>query len=164
MASQWTAVPINFEFPRWEGKIFWVDKYGVRHQIAPSIAPSSGGPNTISAPGAWTVPAAMAIGQVIFPTGSYTAIAADNGSVATGPAIGIIVQKPTATTATVVYQGEVTNAVGLGAGLQYYLGANGGLILKGAVPSVLGTIVQPIGVAHSATNIIVNFAASYILE
>lgn len=108
----------------------------------------------VSASGQFTVPAGVAVGDVVYITGSLAADQADNTSVATAPAVGIVVAKPLATTATVAYLGEVAGFVGLTAGAVYYLGTLGGMTTT--PPNVGGNVIQRIGVAISATALLLN--------
>ena len=111
-----------------------------------------GGSAIVSAVGAWTVPAAVAVGDAVYVTGSFAADKADNTSLPTTPAIGIVIAKPLATTATVAYAGEVTVLAGLTAGAVYYLGVAGAITT--VAPGAPGNVIQRLGTAASATTLL----------
>jgi hypothetical protein len=56
-------------------------------------------------------------------------------------------------TATVFKEGTVTGLSGLTVGSTYYLGTGGALVLAAAAPSAVGTIIQIIGKAVTATSV-----------
>jgi hypothetical protein len=119
-------------------------------------APTPGaaaGSSLISAAGAYTVPGAVAVGDIVYSTGSFTADVADRTAPATMPAIGVVVAKPIATTATILYYGEAAVFGGLTPGAEYFVGVAGAVETPGT--NVSGEVVQRIGVAISATTILV---------
>ncbi len=71
----------------------------------------------------------------------------------TKPAIGIVIAKPTPTTATVRWYGEIGGFVGLVSGATYFLGTIAGAIADVA-PVGLGNIVQRLGVARNTTTLL----------
>jgi hypothetical protein len=115
---------------------------------------SSAGKQVVSDPGAWTVPNTVSVGDLVYGTGAFTADAADNTSVATAPAIGVVIAKPLATTATVAYLGEVGAFAGLTPGAIYYLGTAGAVTTT--PPASVGNVVQRVGVAADATTMVLN--------
>ena len=118
-----------------------------------SWVPSPFGSNdVVSAPGAYTVPGAVAIGDIVFITGASTADVADRTAPGTMPAVGVVVGKPIATTATVLYAGEASVFVGLTPGAEYWVGVGGAIESPSA--AVNGEIVQRIGIAKDATTLI----------
>jgi hypothetical protein len=117
--------------------------------------PASAGSGLVSLPGAWTVPAGVAVGDVVYGTGSFAADVADRNAVATMPALGLVIAKPLATTATLLYMGESPAIfVGLTPGAEYYVGLLGAIETPSA--AVDGDVVQRVGVAASATVLIFN--------
>jgi len=100
------------------------------------------------------VDAGVAVGELVFVSGAFAADEADNTSLATGPAIGVVVAKPTAVTATVAYRGQVGVFGGLTPGAIYYLGTAGGLTTS--APAAVGNVIQRIGVAADATTMILD--------
>lgn len=113
-----------------------------------------GGSGVISNPGAWTVPGTVSVGDVVYGTGAFTADQADNTSTATAPALGVVIAKPLATTATVQYLGETAAFAGLTPGAMYYLGTSGGITT--VAPNTPGNVVQRLGIAADANTLILN--------
>jgi hypothetical protein len=110
-----------------------------------------------SAAGAWIVPLSVSVGDVVYGTGTNTADRADNGSVTTGPAFGVVTAKPTGVTATVAYLGEIGAFAGLTGGLDYWLGLLGAVTSVPLDPQVeagTGKISQYLGRAKNATTLI----------
>lgn len=114
--------------------------------------PPSAGATVQSADGAWTVPSGVAVGDLVYVTGSFQADEADNDSLATAPAIGVVIAKPTATTATLAYFGETAVFSGLTPGVSYFLGENGGV--TATAPSTSGEVVQRVGVAVASNTLL----------
>lgn len=104
----------------------------------------------VSAPGAFTVPVAVVVGDLVYITGAFAADEADASAPATTPAIGVVVAKPLATTATLRYFGEAGVFAGLTPGASYFLDTTPGGITTVA-PSLPGQVVQRLGVALSGT-------------
>lgn len=113
-----------------------------------------GGSAIVSPAGAWTVDAGVAVGELVYVSGAFTADEADNTSLATGPAIGVVVAKPSAVTATIGYRGQISVFGGLVPGAIYYLGTAGGLTTS--APATVGNVIQRIGVAADATTMILD--------
>jgi hypothetical protein len=118
-----------------------------------------GGTGIISLVGAWTVPAGSADGDLLYVTGDFIADLADASAPGTTPAMGMIIDKPTATTATVLYLGEspVGLLAGLSVGSEYFLSlVAGGIIIEGSAPIDVGEVVQRVGVAITGTQLLFN--------
>jgi hypothetical protein len=117
--------------------------------------PASAGSSIVSAPGAWTVPIAVVVGDIVYATGAFTADVADRTSKATMPAIGVVIAKPIATTATLLYYGEIPAgifpALTFIPGTEYWVGVAGSAETPGT--SVAGEVVQRVGVAISDTQL-----------
>ena len=113
--------------------------------------------------GAFTVPVGVAVGDLVYSTGNYTADKADNGSQSTAPAIGMVIAKPTATTATVAYAGEIPGFVGLIAGTQYFLGTSGAMVVGAGVPTAPLSISQEIGTALNGTTLLLAIKQHIVL-
>jgi hypothetical protein len=113
-----------------------------------------GGSQVVSGVGAIAVPAGVAVGDVVYVSAADSADQADNTSAATTPAIGVVLAKPTAVTATVLYLGEAPVFVGLTPGVEYFVGLVGGITT--VAPTGSGDIVQRVGVALNATTLIFN--------
>lgn len=91
--------------------------------------------------------------DTVYLSGFETVDQADASNLATCPVAGIVVAKPTATTATVLHTGEVTGLSGLTTGSQYFLGAAPGATSPTA-PTGAGQVVQNLGRAISTTKLL----------
>lgn len=101
----------------------------------------------------FTVPAAVVVGDLVYLTGADTADRADNTSETTTPARGIVLSKPTSTTAILVTSGEVSGFSGLTPGANQFLGTAGGLI-ESVAALIDGNFVQRVGEAINATTLL----------
>lgn len=100
----------------------------------------------------YTVASGVSVGDVVYITGADAAAKADNTALATANAIpGIVVEKPTTTTAIVALAGELDLFSSLTPGAIYYLGTSGGL--TATPPTAALTVVRRIGVAKNATTL-----------
>lgn len=106
--------------------------------------------------GFFTVPAGVSVLDLVYVSGVDAMDAADNSSTATAPVKGIVIDKPTATTATVQYMGHVSGFAGLTAGADLFLGTSGGYVLAGGLPTAPGSVVQKIGKALDPTTILLD--------
>lgn len=102
-------------------------------------------PGIGSFPGVFTVPIAVAVGDVVYSTGANSADVADDSTIARLPALGVVLEKPTPTTATVFYRGEVNVLSGLTPGATYFVGTLGAVTTT--PPSAVGRYIQSVGVA-----------------
>lgn len=108
----------------------------------------------ISPPGFYAVSAGVAVRDLVYISGDNAMEAADNSSIATAPVKGIVVAKPTSTTATVLYFGKVDGFAGLSAGQDLFLGTSGGYVTAGSLPTTPGSIIQKIGSAIDSDTIL----------
>lgn len=121
---------------------------------APAAAAGTTAEIIQSAAGAWTVPTGVNVGNVVRLTSAWNADTAANTSVSAAlPFLGIVVAKPTTTTATLVYLGPVSGFVGLSVGSTYFIGTGGGLTTT--APVAAGTVIQPVGLAIDTTVLLV---------
>lgn len=111
----------------------------------------------------YTVGTGVAVNDAVYVTGVDTADKADADSVTTGPVIGIVFSKPTATTAYIQYSGELTGFAGLTSGATYFLSQTAGGITATA-PTANGTVMQKVGVARNATTLVVNVEPTIIIN
>lgn len=98
-----------------------------------------------------TVPTAVSVNDIVYITGDYTADRADNGAVGTTPGIGVVISKPTSTTAKIRFYGVLSGFSGMTPGAAQFLGSLGALIEPGSLPSTPGSVIQRLGMALSAT-------------
>lgn len=118
-----------------------------------------GGPEDL----VYVVPTSVKLGDFVYSTGALAADRADNGSQATIPTLGIVVAKPTTTTARIVSEGEVDGLSGMTPGADQFLGTAGARIEAGSLPSAPGSVVQQLGVAVSATTILLGLRQVIVL-
>lgn len=88
---------------------------------------------------------------------------ASNSGIATAPAIGVIVRKPSSQTATVLYLGTLNGYSELTPNADLFLGAAGTLIERADLPITPGSVVQRVGKALSATTVLFTFDPPSIL-
>lgn len=123
--------------------------------LAPPIVPPSPNP-FISGTGQWSVPAPVPVGALVRVSGPFQAALASNVAEASAPAIGVVLAKPTPTTATLAYLGTIDLFAGLTLGADYFLGVNGAIVDAGGLPVLPGEVVQLLGKAVSATSLLLN--------
>lgn len=128
----------------------------VTGQIDPSLVSTGPGSSASVVSGiTFTVPAYVLVEDVLFQTGASTADRASNNAIITTPALGIVIAKPTATTATVALYGDVP-MTGLTAGAVYYLGTAGGITstpLDPTNPVNVNRVYQKLGRALTTTTL-----------
>jgi len=105
--------------------------------------------------GQFTVPIGVVFHDLVYMTGGLTADKADNSSLVTAPIVGIVTEKVTDTTATLVFFGVVTGFSGLTPGSDLFLGTSGGIITP-PLPETPGTVIQKIGQALSSTTLLLD--------
>jgi hypothetical protein len=116
------------------------------------IGPTAAAP-TVGGTFSFVVP--TVVGDAVFKTGVAGEVApADNASVATAPAIGIVTAVPLPGTAVVAFVGEV-GVAGLVPGTIYWLGSAGGLVTPGPVATP-GTVVQILGIAKDPGTLVLD--------
>ena len=94
------------------------------------------------------------VGTLVYFSGAAEAKAADNSSLTTAPARGVIVAKTAVSVATILYVGEIGGFAGLIPGDDVFLGTSGGLIQAAGLPTAPGTIIQKVGSALAADRIL----------
>jgi len=98
-----------------------------------------------SYPGAFTVPSSVAVGDIVCVTGANSADVADDSTITKLPAMGVVLQKLSTVTATLLYRGEAHIFSGLTPGARYFIATSGGLTLTPT--DVVGKYIQSVGVA-----------------
>lgn len=111
--------------------------------------------------GNYTCPGSVAIGDVVYLTGSLAVDKADNTLPATTPILGIVSEKPTLTTATIIYAGEISAYGGLVPNTSYFLGVAGSI--TSTPPSTTGTVIQRVGIAVSNSTLILRIGEKILL-
>lgn len=122
--------------------------------MAEIIIPGGSSDSLVSGTGEYAVPMASVVGQLVYISGDKTADIADNSSTATAPARGVIIAKPTAIRATLLFSGKVDGYSGLTPKEMLFLGSSGGLITDSSLPTNPGEVVQKVGVAVSPTTVL----------
>jgi len=100
--------------------------------------------------GQYTVPSGLQLRRLVYLTGPDTVEHADNSAIATAPVIGMSIEKPTSTTATIVFYGVITGFTGLTPGTDLFLGTDGQIIVP-PLPTTPGTVIQKVGQALTST-------------
>lgn len=106
----------------------------------------------------YSCPATVAVRDVVYLSAADAVDKADADDPAKFPAIGFVVTKPSATTCTVRYAGELGGFSGLTLGSTYYSATTPGGIARvgdGDFPTALGSVVQELGFARNATTLAV---------
>ena len=115
--------------------------------------PSTVAGQLTSLPGEYSDPDNNAVGTLVYMSGDKEVRAASNSSILTAPAAGIILEKLTPTTATILYAGEANFYAGLTPG-DVFLGASGNLIQSGSLPSASGSVLQKVGKVKAPDTIV----------
>lgn len=102
----------------------------------------------------------VAVNNFVYLDGNGTLQRASNGASSTARPYGVVVTKPTSTTATVVRIGERTGFLGIVPNTIYYLGTNGGIVDR---PPDTGIIV-PVGIGKNGTTIFVRLSNNVIFN
>lgn len=120
----------------------------------------------VSSEGQWTVPAGTAIGNLVRVSGNFTGDFADNGSALTGSSVGMIIAKPTPTTATLVYGGRISGLIGLSVGSSYYLSTVGTMTSTPLDPNLIsnsGRVHLFLGQAISGNDLLLRIGEPAVL-
>lgn len=138
-------------------------------RVGPQGAPGPQGPQgpagTDGASFTASCLAGLAVGQIVRVTGAGPTVAAvDLDDVAQMPACGLVVSKPTSTTATVQIAGLVSGLSGLTPGGRYTVGPGAVLLLGGPPRPLSGQrAVQLVGEALDATRLALRFSSTFTL-
>ena len=136
-------------------------------EVLLTIAATSTAVQLRSGEAVWTVPSSVAVGDIVRVTGNYSAGWASNVAIGNASGVlGVVVDKPTTTTATVAYGGEVTMAIAITAGTSYYLGVDGALITTPLDPIAnagSGLVHKKIGFGISSTKILLHPESEIVL-
>lgn len=122
--------------------------------------PSSPYSNAIT--GNYSCDAGVSVNDVVYVSSADTVAKADSDNISAQPLIGLVLDKPTSTTAVVIYYGEISGFSSLSVGETYYLSTNPGQITNIA-PSSMGSIVQRVGFAKNSTTLVVMIDRDYIV-
>ena len=127
------------------------------------LTPRAGGGSAarVTSVTVYTVPVAVNVGNVVYLTGANAVDDGDNTSTSTVPVMGLVISKPTTTTAILLYFGETPSGVlsGLTPAAIYFLGTAG--LITATPPTAVGSVIQKIGEAIDADTLL--FAPSVII-
>jgi hypothetical protein len=101
--------------------------------------------------GEYTVPLTVNTGTVVYLSGVKSVDIASHLSLSTSPAIGLVLDKPTATTATILFRGITNLFTGLSPTQRYFLGPNGDITTT--PPNAESQVIQEIGYAIDSTTL-----------
>lgn len=99
-------------------------------------------------------PLTVAVNDAVYLSAADTVDKASATAIATAPAIGFVISKPSAVTCLVKMSGSVSGFVGLSVGLTYYLDTVTGGITSSVGGFVPGNVVQEIGFARNTTTLV----------
>jgi hypothetical protein len=94
----------------------------------------------------------IAVGDLVRVSASNTAHYASRSGTNRGRAMGLVTEKPTSTTCTVQFVGELAHFTGLTAGSDYYLGVDGAI--SSSSSTTTGELHQWVGVAKNTTTLV----------
>lgn len=117
------------------------------------VLPSTSSGRLVSSIDQYSTPDSAPVGALVYFSGTNEARTADNGSISTAPADGIVLAKSAPGVATVLYEGEASGFSGLVPGQDVFLGISGGLVQAAGLPTSPGTIIQKVGRAIGAGTI-----------
>lgn len=121
----------------------------------PVWAPPGATPLVVSCPGT------VAVGDVVYITGSNTVDQASAGSLATIPVVAFVSAKPTAVTAVLHLHGPLGGFVGLTPGAGYFVSIVPGGMTATVNSYVPGNVVQRVGTALTSTTLLVSISPDY---
>ena len=120
------------------------------------------GDQIVSSDGYFSCTIDVLIGDLVYIAGPDFIDTSDRTDVTTTPCVGIVIDKPTALTATILFSGRCSIFVGLIPGTQYYLGPFGALTPTPPIEN--GEVFQRIGVAVNTTTLWVTIDPPIVTE
>ena len=102
----------------------------------------------------YSLPDHALVGTLVYFSGVLEARTADNTSIVTAPARGIVLAKTAVAVGTILFVGEVGGFSGLTPGHDVFLGVGGGLIQAASLPVLPGYIIQKVGSAVATDRIL----------
>lgn len=111
--------------------------------------------------GLYDCPGGTAVGNVVYVTAPDYVVAANAATLAGQDIQGVVVSKPTATTAYVKYVGEASVFVGLTPGVTYYLAKSAGAVTADVSSYVEGDTMIVVGVAKNATTLVLRISDAF---
>lgn len=120
------------------------------------------GDQIVSSDGYFNTTIDVLVGDLVYINGPDSVDTADRTDVSTTPCVGIVINKPTPLTATVLFSGRCDIFVGLVPGTSYYLGPIGAL--TPTPPLNNGEVFQRMGVAVNTTTLWVSIDPPIVTE
>lgn len=130
---------------------------GFNNRVDVTVTGGGGGGST----GVFSCPGAVAVNDIVYISAGDTVSKANATSLATAPALGVVLAKPSGVTAQVMFgASEVTSFLGLTPGATYYLSTVPGGVTT-VPPAAPGNVVQRVGQARNATTLICQFGGAF---
>jgi hypothetical protein len=135
------------------------------------VSTASGGTLAYQTPGAsagasvkqtYICPGTVNVFDVVALSAADTVDKANAANPALSPALGIVLSKPTATSAEVMHYGSIPGMVGLTVGATYFLSSSSGG-MSTIPPTGSGVVVQTLGVATSTTTFLAMVTREFVL-
>lgn len=114
-----------------------------------------------SSAGVYSCASSVAVHELVYVSGPGQVSEAEADNIAKSPAVGMVVEKRSATICVVQFSGEVDGFVGLTTGNRLFLSETLGQFTT-TPPVTVGSIVQNIGIVKSPTTIILMIDRDYI--
>lgn len=131
-------------------KPIWLESY---RYIGEAVSDQLGTGASDRTIGTFDCASSISVGQLVqVDSVSNLAVLASNSGAAIGPAVGVVMSKPTTVTCVVRFTGECDVFAGLTAGAVYYLGLNG--VVTATPLEGPSTIHQRVGVAKNTTTLV----------
>ncbi len=111
--------------------------------------------------GLFDCPAGVVVGEVVYIIGVDYVVQASASTLAGNTVAGVVVSKPTATTANVKYAGEASVFVGLNPGALYFLSRTTGAITTDVSAFITGDTMITVGVAKNTTTLVVRIGEPF---
>lgn len=111
--------------------------------------------------GLYDCPGGVAVGNVVHVTSNNYVVPSNAATLAGKDIMGVVVSKPTATTAYVKYVGEASVFVGLVAGETYFVAKVDGAVTNDVSAYVEGDTQTVVGVAKNATTLVLRISAAF---
>lgn len=138
---------------------FRSDDSGAVYQLTPPTASSS---NAVDSATAYICPATVVVGDAVYLSGADAVDKADADAALNRPAMGIVSAKPTTTTCTLRYSGELGGYTGLTPGATYYLSTvSGGIVTP--TPTGSNVLSQVLGDARNSTTLVIDIERNALL-
>lgn len=113
--------------------------------------------------GVYTTTVGTVVNDVVYLSAANTVEPADADDAGKQPLVGFVKDKPTATTAIVIYSGELSGFTGLVVGATYFLSTTPGVVTDIAISGPTGAIVHRVGFAKNSTTLVVMVDRDFVI-